>query len=77
MYMMGYILVGGGICLVIYKVLAGTRPYYPRRKGPYSVCEASADGTLVWRNADATETMATPVAGRGLHSFTSQLNLSA
>ena len=61
-FMMGY-MVGGGVCLGIYKALAGNRPYYPRRKGPYSVYDTKADGTLVWRNADATDMMETPFAG--------------
>lgn len=60
--MMGAI-AGGGVCLGIWKALTGNRPYYERRKGPYSVYDVASTGDRVYRNADTEELSDTPFAG--------------
>ena len=47
----------------LWRALTGNRPYYPARKGPYSVYDVATTGDFVWRNADAVELADTPFAG--------------
>ena len=60
--MMGAI-AGGGICLGLWKALGGNRPYYERRKGPYSLYDVASTGDRVYRNADVETLAETPFAG--------------
>jgi len=48
-----------------------------RRAGPVAASEARATGAVPWRAAPADPAALAAPHARGLHSFTSQLNLSA
>ena len=53
---------GGGICLAAWKLITGNRPYFPKRKGAYSVKDGASDATC-WRHADYATMKDEPIPG--------------